>query len=681
MKFSKKWLQEYVVEELPENKTIVDQLSKKAFEVEEVEEYLSATGESDYVFEIKILPNRAHDCLGHLGLARELAAIFNLTLKPEAVYEWGDLEKDENFNFIKNKQNAQASASVEFPKAVDIFVEDVGACTKFMSIRIEGIEVASSPTWLCNRLEAIGQRSINNIVDITNYVQFSLNKPMHAYDAYNIKGRLCALYAEEGEKLVTLDDKELVLDSQTLIIADEGVEGSTGSKALGLAGIKGGKFSGVSKKTNSIILESANFNPNLVRKTSQKYNIRTDASKRFENGIPDSLVAAGLYLTAKLILEIAGNENSKISLVTDIYPQKDNQKDVEINFNIKEVSRVAGRAIVDSKIIEILESLRLQTDLKNEGLKVTVPSERLDLRIKDDIIEEVIRLYGFDNIESKAINLSQKGVVNEVLAVETEIRKILINKGFSEIFGYAFTNKGQVEIALPLASDKAFLRTNLSTGAQKMFEKNILLAPLFESENISFFEFGNIFTKDFEERRCVIVKDDGKKKSKPLNELEDILEEVKSALSLTEIALIDKNEKPALIEFSILEIIKNTEPVKLKSLQENFSKVPYELPNKKYIPFSIYPFIVRDVSMWIPSNINFENIKKEMESLDLKNYLKSYVFDSYMPTNEANPNFGKTSLAFRLIFQSNDKTLTDMEVEAEMQKVYELLKNKGFEVR
>ncbi len=240
MKFLKPWLQEYIVETLPEDEVIAATLNKKAFEVEEVISTKSGT-----VFDIKVLPNRAHDALGHHGMAYELCASLGLTFKKEK-------EVVEDVSFL--------DPVILSPL---VTIEDEISCTRFMSMRIDGVQVGESPTWLRERLEAIGQRSINNIVDLTNYVQYSLNKPMHAYDARTIKGTLSARFAKSGEQLTTLDDKELKLDEKTLVIADD-------EKVLGLAGIKGGKYSGIQSDTVSVILESANFEPTLIRKTSEK---------------------------------------------------------------------------------------------------------------------------------------------------------------------------------------------------------------------------------------------------------------------------------------------------------------------------------------------------------------------------------------------------------------------------
>ena len=316
MKYSKAWLQNYIVETLPEDKVIEEELNAKAFEVEGIENYSSADGKVDSIFDIKVLPNRAHDALCHIGMARELCACLGLTFNNKLDTEIQEIKN--NINFSNEK--------------VLVEVLDKKACTRFMSVKIDGVKVSESPEFIKNALQSIGQKSINNIVDITNYVQYTLNKPMHAYDANNIIGGIKVRYASEGEKLITLDDKELELNTSTLVIAGH-------AKALGLAGIKGGKFSGVNQDTTSIIIESANFEPVLIRKTSQKYNLKTDASKRFENGISDILVEEAMYYTIKLILEncIEKDENKNdvkreggISEITDI--KSDNYS--EVNYAI-----------------------------------------------------------------------------------------------------------------------------------------------------------------------------------------------------------------------------------------------------------------------------------------------------------------------------------------------------------
>jgi phenylalanyl-tRNA synthetase beta chain len=282
----------------------------------------------DSIFDIKVLPNRAHDALGHLGMAREWAAVLGLTFK--------------NLNIPRTESDQSVSG-------VEVRVLDSKLCSRFMSARIDGVDIKESPEWLSDNLRRIGQKSINNIVDITNYVQFTLNKPMHAYGAENIDGGIVVRFAEEGETLETLDDRELKLNAKTLVIADN-------KKSLGLAGIKGGKHSGINPNTKSIIIESANFNPSLIRKTSLKYDLRTDASKRFENGIANSLVEDGFWMTVNEIKKLF--PEAKLGPVTDFYPVED--RDRWVGVTKKEIGDFLGKDFSQEQIESALKALQFK---------------------------------------------------------------------------------------------------------------------------------------------------------------------------------------------------------------------------------------------------------------------------------------------------------------------------------
>ena len=247
MKYLHSWIQEYVEDQIPKGEDFVKVISTNAFEVEEYFEIENKLdGDKDFIYDLNVLPNRAHDALSHYYMAKEVAALFGFKLK----------KVDDKNIFSINK------TETDFIK-----IADTKACTRFMGCKVNNIVVKDSPEFIKYRLESIGQKSINNIVDITNYVQFSFNKPMHAYDADLISEFLEARFATEGETMTTLDNKELNLDENTLVIADS-------KNVLGLAGIKGGKHSGISLETKNVIVESANFNPVLIRKTSQKYNLK-----------------------------------------------------------------------------------------------------------------------------------------------------------------------------------------------------------------------------------------------------------------------------------------------------------------------------------------------------------------------------------------------------------------------
>ncbi len=783
MKFSKNWLQDYIVETLPSNDVIADTLNRKAFEVEEIIEL-----PNDTVFDIKVLPNRAHDSLGHHGMAYELCSCFGFTFKKDA----------------RNKVLDGTTATV--PK-VSVAILDDKACTRFMSIRIDGVTVGESPAWLKERLEAIGQRSINNIVDATNYVQFALNKPMHAYDARSIEGTLTARFAKEGETLMTLDDKSLTLDEKTLVIADD-------SKVLGLAGIKGGKYSGIQADTTSIVLESANFEPVLTRKTAQKYNLKTDASKRFENGIANALVIEGLYMTANLIKEIC--EGSVCGEVTDIYPKKDTPYHVGIS--LSELNAILGTSYTDddvrktltqmslpfevivpekyiketyptlvgagyknpssmredaphvfscsslisylykgvwqpslsidkyvfskkitkdelkfgdlifansgegkiryesveflrgtkveggidhlsmylgdgkvihatkTKMMTVIDTLadfengrtitgygRIVDDLNEPRYVVLVPSVRLDIRIKEDLAEEIGRIIGYDKLVPTLPTVTRDGLVHKRLYYENKIREILFADNFSEVITYTFGNEGEVEIVKGLADDKEKLRTTIGKGMLSSMALNLYNAPLLGQKVIKLFEFGNVFTKGAEVRHFSLAIDDGAKKSNFSETIEMLLSAVKRELGVDTIEYDTVSVKPYVVEINFDTLIAN-----LPEQSTYEASTLTNLPVVTYKPVSAYPFITRDIAVWVPDTVTWESLRTLCDQVG--NILVSRIdlFDTFTKEIEG---VRKTSYAFRLVFQSYEKTLTDEEVNGYMEAYYKVLKDKGYEIR
>lgn len=781
MKFSKQWLQDYIVEALPSDAIVADTLNKKSFEVEEV-----ISLPEDTVYDIKILPNRAHDALGHRGVARELCADLNLTFK-----------EDERVQ----KDNSFLSDSVASPV---VAIGDAKFCTRFMSIRIDGVAVDESPKWLKSRLEAIGQKSINNIVDITNYVQFALNKPMHAYDTRSIKGTLCTRFAKNGEVFTTLDDKTLTLDEETLVIADD-------EKVLGLAGIKGGKHSGISKDTTSVILESANFSPSLVRQTAQKYDLRTDASKRFENGIANSLVEDGLYMTANLIKEICVGVIS--SEIVDIYPRKDTEYYVGIS--LSELNMILGTTYTDSNIVNALNRLsfsfekiipqdymretykavlgvpyknpsimredapsafncsslvsylykgiwmpstsvdkyvfskkikaeelrfgdlvfansgegkiyfesieflrgtkvpegvdhvgmylgdgeivhstrvhgkvviesvkefsatrkiigygRITDDLKEERYVVNVPKERLDIRIKEDVAEEIGRVLGYENLVPMLPKFSRVGLVHKRMYYEDKIREILIKYGFSEVITYTFGSVGEVSIMKGLAGDKEKLRGNLHKGIEESLKLNIHNAPLLGQKIIKIFEFGNVFTKNSEIKKLAFALGGGTKKDNFDDEAKNIIKEIEEILSVDISKFITYEEKPCIVEINFDALIEELETPK-----EHEVMIYQFLSGVRYKTVSPYPFALRDIAVFVESGTEESTVKEiiENEAGDLLTRIE--MFDKFEKG-------GKISFAFHLVFLSQEKTLSDVELDGIMEKITKRLNNKnGWQVR
>ncbi len=784
MKFSLNWLQEYSKEALPNITKLEEVVTFNAFEIEEITQVVG-----DSILDIKVLPNRAHDALGHRGMGKDIAALLGNTFVDPHEYYQGD-----------------GDASVGVPV---ISTEDAEACTRFMSVRIDGVSVTESPEWLKKQLNAIGQKSINSIVDITNYVQFSLNKPMHAYDAALVSGNtLQARFAHAGEKLTTLDDKELELDTQTLIIADT-------EKPLGLAGIKGGKFSGITSSTVSIILESANFNSTLIRKTSQKYGIRTDASKRFENEISDSLAEEGLRMTIALVQKL--NPQAKVGEIVDMYPKP--VAPYHVGVSLSEVNNFLGTSYTVSDIEQIFGSLgfsyrkvipqeelillgdrvvgspyhlgssvrydapdtfdcssltswlyvhsgiriprmsidqyvytkriesgdlkigdlifanndlgfvytsskefmpgtpvseginhvgiyigkgnvlhatsmyekvvvenlgtaprfahivgygRVADDLSEERFVVTVPSERLDIRIKEDLIEEVARMKGLSNIKGVLPKIDRTGLPHKRLYCENKIKNILHAQGFSEIMTYSFGEHGDVEIVKGLALDKTKLRPTLAKGLEKAFQMNMLNAPLLNIQTVKMYEFGNVFTATDERRHFALVIDDGKKKSTFTEEVDLVLSQIKRELGVSQFDYETASQKPYVIELDFDSLIENlSEPETYEPLSRDKTEIAYQA-------ISAYPFIVRDIAVWVPDTTSWEDIRTLALQIDSPYVVRIDCFDTFSKEVDG---IKKISFAFRFVLQSYERTLTDAEANEVADKMYALLKEKGYEIR
>jgi phenylalanyl-tRNA synthetase beta chain len=631
----------YTKEQLPDDEKIRDSITFNAFEVEEVEKK-----GSDTVFDIKVLPNRAHDALAHRGMARDICALLDIPFVDPHTYYRGE-----------------GDVTVRAPIIQSV---DMSACTRFLGVRIDGVVVTDSPLWLKEKLEAIGQKSINSIVDATNYVQFSINKPMHAYDAALIKdGTLIARYAKEGETLTTLDNKELALDPTTLVIADT-------EKPLGLAGIKGGKFSGVSDTTTSVILESANFNGTLIRKTSEKYNIKTDASKRFENEISDELAEEGMRMTIALILEL--NPKAKVSSIVDVSNPLPAPRSIVCRTD--KINTLLGTTCTDDEVEKIYKRLLFAYTKKEKGVyEVTIPHDRLDLTKEVDLIEEVARVRGLSSIKGVLPSLSRKGLPHKRLYYEMKIKNILFNAGFSEMYTYTFGIEGEVEIKKAL-SDKKKLRTSLGRGVKDALIMNIHNMPLLGVDVVKVFEFGNVFTKSAERRNFALGIDDGKKKTTFTEEVDLILSQIKRELGVKELTYITVETKPYVIELDFDTLIETLpEPTSYESLAKDLAT---RAESAIYNHVSPYPFIVRDIAVWTKEGTMWDDIYTLAKTIDDERIVRIACFDTFTKDIGGER---KTSFAFRFVIQSFEKTLTDEDANKIAERMYSLLKEKGHEIR
>lgn len=437
--------------------------------------------ENDHVLEIGLTPNRA-DAMSHIGVARDLRAVVREILGGynDLKLQWPDVL---GYN-AELKQN---------PIAID--VQDLEACPRYVGLYIQGIEVKPSPAWLQNRLKAIGSRPINNVVDVTNYVLHELGQPLHAFDADKIKNqKVVVRTAKKGETFTTLDEVERKLNEGDLMICHS-------TDGMCIAGVFGGLNSGVSENTKNVFLESAYFNPVTIRKTAKRHGLSTDASFRFERGIDPETVVYAAKRAALLIQEVAGG---KLSVITDVYPNPIPHQKVEVKF--ANINRLIGQDIPKETVLSILDDLGIFVEKKNEeGLKLSVPSFKNDVTREADVIEEILRIYGYDRI--KGSGQLRVPLISSDKKSPEQIRNLvsdaLTAQGFNEIMNNSLTKasymdthfaeeaKLKVEILNPLSTDLNAMRQTLLFGGLESVSRNLRHQHL----NCKFYEFGNLYSK------------------------------------------------------------------------------------------------------------------------------------------------------------------------------------------
>ncbi|MDO8601309.1 MAG: phenylalanine--tRNA ligase subunit beta, partial [bacterium] len=417
---------------------------------------------SDYVLDIDVLPNRAGDCFSHIGIAREIAAIANYKIQ------------DTRYKLLEDKKNnAKDFISVD--------IKSQSYCPRYTARVIGDIKVGPSPKWLKDRLEACGLNSINNIVDVANYVMLETGQPLHAFDYEKLADKkIVVRFAKEEEKITTLDGQKFDLNPKILVIAD-------GQKPVAIAGIKGGKEPEIDEKTKTIVLESANFNSTIVRRGSRELNLRTDASLRFEHGVDPNLTESAINRAAYLIQKIALGK--VFQGLVDFYPQKVYPKIIKLDLNYAE--SLLGVKILVAEIKDILRRLGFKIkDLSSKILMVEIPTFRLDIAIPEDLIEEIGRIYGYDKISSvfpTASLIPPKR--NDDMVWENQLKDILKEAGFTETYNYSFQKEiGSVEVENPTSQEFKYLRPSLMPNLLKNIEKNIKFF-----DQIKIFEVGKIF--------------------------------------------------------------------------------------------------------------------------------------------------------------------------------------------
>ncbi|MBU3669007.1 MAG: phenylalanine--tRNA ligase subunit beta [Candidatus Taylorbacteria bacterium] len=656
MLISYNWIRSYFEEEIPAPAELADIITMGAFEIDSIEEK-----DGDAIFDIKILPDRSSYALSHRYIAQEIGALIKKQIKLPRIQ---DVHADES-------------------EVVHISHEDTINCIRYVGRRVKNVHVDESPEWLRKQLEVLGQRSINSIVDLTNYVMLEAGQPLHAFDADKVEGCLRIRKARVGEKIVLLDGKELELADQMLVIADD-------VAALALAGIKGGKRAEVTKETKNLILEAACFNSTTTRKTSNIVGIKNDSSKRFENGVTPERAGLAMALLSAKIQEL--NPDAQFGEVNDIYPNPVGRRNISVS--VVYIQDRLGMYVSKKEMIEILSRIDLavaEDDVSDDILHISIPEYRPDIVIAEDIAEEVGRLYGYNNIVGVVPQADPQRRIQKNFYYHNLIRKTLKNIGFSEVYTYTLTEKGDVKLANPLTVERAYLRNNLSDllGNKALFNlKNVDLLGL---KDIRIFEIGKVYGGGVHTERfslaLTIARTKQPKGHDSKVELEAILAYIKDILGVSENIsitwkdLVGDAQTPCsgfVAEIQLDEALEKL-PVPTADLEMD------DLPQIKFTPISPYPFSVRDVAVFVPGEKGQEEmvlavIKSALHTIGKEELLvRSTLFDVFTKNKDGEP--VKTSYAFRLVFQSCEKTLSEEEIVACMNAVTNALGEKGFEVR
>jgi phenylalanyl-tRNA synthetase beta chain len=593
MKYSYNWLQSHIEDPLPSVEELKEAIIFHAFEVENVEVL-----ENDAVLDIKVLPDRSGDCLSHYGMAREIAGLLDL-------------------NRISPHYQLPAMQSA-VPIAIDVQTSE---CIRYCAIQVDGITVGPSPAWLVEKLAAVGQRSINNVVDVTNYILLDTGQPTHAFDADKLNGTLTIRHAATDETITTLSNEQKNLQPSMMVIADA-------EHALAIAGIKGGTVAEVTDQTTSIILEIANFDAVAIRKTSRMLGLITDASKRFENNLGSYLVESAAAQLVALIQTVAGGT---VTAMGEHYPYP--QIERALAFTLAGMQRILGSTVTDKTIIRMLDQYEYTYEKNNDFYTVAIPLWRADIVGLHDMAEEVGRVVGYDTIPVAALPFTPSITPNEAHEHVRSIKHYLFRQGYSEVMTYSFRKKGELFVAHG-PKDKSALRTHLTDAVKESYEINRLNAALLGLEEVKLFEVGAVFTPEGEE---------------------------------VHVATADKK---GVQEYSLNDFLSQ---YAIADISTTFSGPAQRVSSFKQ--WSNFPFITRDIAVWISNESQKILLQKIIETFAQMHCARPAVlFDTFMKE-------GKTSMAYRLVFQSTEKTLTDDEVEKIFQTLIMEIASHAMDIR
>lgn len=617
---------------------------------------------NDEVYEIGLTPNRT-DAMSHYGVARDLHAFLST-------------------NNLKSEFEKISSAIVktEGEHGFELEVEDEELCPRYIGAVIENVKIEESPNWLKDRLKAIGLSPINNVVDITNYILHGFGQPLHAFDADKISGKKVKVGVNQpGTKFTTLDGVERTLNGSEIMIKDGN------NKPMCIAGVFGGNESGVSDATKTIFLESAYFNPVAIRKAAKAHGLNTDASFRFERGVDANNARTAITHAIKMIEEIAGGE--KIGNLLEFYPKK--IEDFKVIFRYSQLDKILGIKIHREKVKEILKSLDITVDNEIvDGLEISVPAYRADVTREIDVIEEVLRIYGYNKVDApKKISFSPvKLSFDDQDALENSWARTLQSNGFNEVMNNSLTSvkdeTNAVKLLNPLSGDLAFMRKSLLEGLLGNAIYNINR----KNADIKFFELGKIYHKfdQYEERKQLAILVSGRDKTenwlmpKSVTDFYMLKAYVKTLLDKLNIvteekSLEDERFSDALEIISGKKIIARLGKVSPKLLKEfdieqdcYYAEIELETcqalrktDNFKFVDIPKFNKIRRDLALLVDKNVSYAELYKAAKKNPSKFLKNINLFDVYEGKNLPE---GKKSYALSFELLNEEKTLEDKEI-------------------
>jgi phenylalanyl-tRNA synthetase beta chain len=636
---------------------------------------------ADTIFEVNITPNRA-DAISHIGVARDLVAAINLGKKVSTHLQMPVVDENISGNGYD----------------IDVKIENPEACPRYSGITIAGIKVQESPQWLKDKMLSIGLRPINNIVDVTNFVMFESGQPLHAFDADAITGKkVIVRTAKAGETIITLDGTERKLHTDDLLICNE-------KEAMCIAGVYGGANSGVKNGTTNVFLESACFSGSYIRKTARRHSLHTDAAYRFERGTDINGTLYALKRAAALFIETGGGKVA--SGVKDSYPVKQEEK--QIDFSIAYANKLIGHPIPEKEIKDIIRQVGIKINGESgDSMKLIIPTYRMDITTQADIVEEIVRFYGYNNIpiyKSLKMPMVHTGGIKKN-EIENTIGDILSANGFAEVMNTSLTSSkfandsGVVKLANPLSSDLDVLRSSLLDNGLTCIAYN----QNHQQHDLRLYEFGRVYSRGdknkFTEEEHLSLWLTGNKTKETWNAkftradfyqvkayVNLILEKLLGKVALQEESINEGQFEAGLNYTFKSRTIASFGKVNTALLRAHDvkSEVYYAdlywknilslIPGKNEIKeVNKFPFVTRDLSLIINKEVSFDSLLKIAYQTEKELLKEVSVFDVYEGDKMEK---GKKSYTLRFILQNEDKTLTDKEIDKSMERLIKVYQEK-----